>query len=191
MKDVYIDEKNFYRKIKRYVNKRNSKVHFLYNHYDIVDDSFLKSTMDEEIKTKIKIIHAINLKKKEERYSYLYDQVCDFLDEEFKKKNICRFKDNICIGVKKKCHCQSVYGCCYGSKRGLCKNLVHNECQIKSISCKLFVCNYLKKEGFGYKVDDIALLKYFFNKIQKYYIEYSLFKDKDEMIPLLLKYTRK
>lgn len=192
MKDIYVNNQNFYKKIKKYIKNKKCKIHFLYQDYDIVDDSFLENhKLNKDIMDMIYITHAINIKDKKERYSYIYDQVCKFLDKEFQVNNICRFEDNLCIGVRSHCHCQSEYGCCYGRKRGLCKNLVDNHCTIQSISCKLFVCNCLKKEKIEYKVNDLVLLKYFFNPIQKYYIEYSLFKDKSEMIPLLLKYTRK
>ena len=38
------------------------------------------------------------------------------------------------------------------------------------------------------KTNDIPLLKYFFNRKQKFIIETSLFKDKEEILTLLIKY---
>ena len=134
------------------------------------------------------MIHACNIKDLRDRYSYIYDIVCDYLDNTFKKNNWCDFKNNRCVSVRNSGHCsESVCGCCYGSKRGVCKYLDKDHCKIKSLSCKLFSCRYLKKKKKNIRIKDIPLLKYFFNIRQKYIIEYSLFKDKDEMIDLLIK----
>lgn len=189
--DIYLDEERFYHKIKKYINK-DVRVHFNYNDLDIVDDSFLKDSYDDNLKFKIYMIHAINLKDLRMRYSYIYDVVCEYLDKSFEKNNWCDFQNNRCVAVRNKTHCsESLCGCCYGSKRGICKNLDKNHCKIKSLSCKLFSCRYLKKRKKNIKINDIVLLKYFFNTKQKFIIEYSIFKDKDEMIDLLLKYKSK
>lgn len=190
MKDIFINQENFYPNIKKYINKNNCIIHLLYNKDDIIDDSYLKEkNLDDELIQIIYFVNAINIKNLEERYSYIYDIVCDYLDNCFMSQNICNFKDDICVGVLNKCHCpESKYGCCYGTKRGVCKHLIDKKCSIKSISCKMFTCRYLKRKGIRFKINDILLLKYFFNPIQKYILEYSLFTDKEEMIKRLLKH---
>lgn len=191
MKDVYLeDSDNFYQKIKKYKEKE-VHLHLSYDKKDIVDDKSIEEEYSQEIKFKIQAINAANIKDKEKRYSYLYDVVCQYLDCEFREKNICEFKNNRCISVRMDGHCkESENGCCYGKNRGLCKNFIDGRCTIKSISCKLFTCRYLKKKNIQYRIDNIPLLKYFFNKRQKYIIEYSIFKDKDEIMKLLLKKNR-
>lgn len=190
MIDVYINDNcKFYEKVKKYINKKNILVHFLYKSYDIIDDSILKKNkFTKDIIDKIRFIQAINIKDKKKRYSYIYDIVCDDLDKDFINNNICGFEDNICISVKNKSHCkESKNGCCYGTNRGLCKNFYNGKCNIKSISCKLFTCRYLRKNKIKYKINDIPLLKYFFNIRQKFILDTSIFKDKDEILELLLK----
>lgn len=188
MKDVYVEDYNFYKDVKKYIHKK-VLVHFLYNELDIIDDSLLKEKeFSKDVVFKIYFIHAINLKDTKERYSYIYDVVCDYLDNDFRDKNICGFSNNICLSVKNNSHCkESLNGCCYGRNRGLCKNFKDGKCQIKSLSCKLFTCRYLKKNKIKYKINDIPLLKYFFNLRQKFIIDTSIFKDKEEMLALLLK----
>lgn len=187
MKEVYIkNDSNFYKNIKKYLNK-NVFVHFLYEEDDIVNNSNIDKYAS--IENKIHMIHALNIKNIEKRYSYIYDVVCDYLDKEFREKDICSFKDNKCISVRNNSHCkESCNGCCYGTNRGLCKNFKDGKCSIKSLSCKLFTCRYLKKQGVRYRINDIDLLKYFFNIRQKYILDTSIFKDKDEIIKSLLKY---
>lgn len=194
MKDIYIkDSLNFYSRVSKYINKNKYIIHFIYKDYDIIDDGILTNNkFSDDIKWKIYFVCAINIKNINDRYSYIYDVVCDYLDNEFSKKNICKFKNNKCISVLNKSHCpSSCYGCCYGDGRGLCKYFINGKCSIKSISCKLFTCRYLKKHNIRYKINDIVLLKYFFNPIQKYIIYISIFKDKDEIINLLFKYRFK
>ncbi len=191
MRDVYIkDDARFYDIVKKYIKHNKVLVHLSLEGNDITDDSILKK-QDVDIDTKFKIwtVHAINLKNIDERYSYIYDIVCDYLDNEFITKDICGFKDNVCKSVKNKSHCSdSLNGCCYGHNRGLCPHFQNNKCTIKSLSCKLFTCRYLKKNHISYKVNDIVLLKYFFNLRQKFIISTSIFKDKSEILLLLKKY---
>jgi len=187
--DKYINDNYFYSDIKRYKNKHNIIVHYLYKNDDIIDSSYLlNKKVNKELFFKVCCIHACNIKDIKTRYEYIYDIVCDYLDGEFKSKDICQFKDNICVSVKNKSHCpESKNGCCYGRNRGLCNNFKDGKCTIKSLSCKLFTCRYLKRQGIKYKVNDIPLLKYFFNIRQKFILDTSIFKDKDEIIELLLK----
>ena len=186
MKEIYIkDDKDFYKNVRKNLNKKE-KIHFIYKDDDIVDDSKLKKY--KEVEDKIRSIHALNIKDSEKRYSYIYDVICDCLDEEFNKNNICNFIDNKCISVRCNSHCrESLNGCCYGTKRGLCKNYIDGKCSIKSISCKLFTCRYLRKQGIKYPINSFPLLKYFFNIKQKLIIDQSIFKDKDYIIDLLIK----
>ena len=188
MKDVYIENNEyFYKNIKKY-KKRNVYIHLLYDNKDITNDTFIEKRYDKDVKFKIYLIHASNIKDIKKRYSYIYDIVCNYLDQEFNNKNICGFDHNVCLSVKNNGHCkESKNGCCYGRNRGLCKNFKNGKCTIKSISCKLFICRYLKKNKIRYRANDIPLLKYMFNIKQKFIIENSIFKDKEEIINLLLK----
>ncbi len=187
MKNVYIkNDDDFYKNIKKYKNK-DVILHFCYDNKDIIDDKEIESKYSNEIKNKIYLIQAVNIKNLRKRYLYVYDLACNYLDKEFNDKNICSFKDDSCVAVRNNSYCQSLNGCCYGTKRGLCKNFKNGECSIKAISCKLFTCRYLRHHNIKYKVNDIVLLKYLFNGRQKYIIENSLFKGREEIIDLLIK----
>ena len=136
------------------------------------------------------------LKKKDikERYSYLYDLLCNYLDNEFKEQNICDFnwgiwkkrqylKDN---NIKKDTY---INGCCYSylDKKN-CDHLNKDgTCNVKCLGCKLFTCNYLKKQGYKYKLKNIYLSKYFFNFWQRNFIEYTFRKPKEYVLKGILK----
>lgn len=140
------------------------------------------------------LIKAYKLSDISDRYSYIYDCVCDELDRRFNEFNLCNFKNNLCNC--KRCLINRfpkenlIYGCCYTGGR-VCPYLKNSKCSIKAISCKLFTCRKLKKEGIKFKPNDFLLIKFFFNRRQKKLIDESLFIDKEEMIKLLIKYKSK
>lgn len=139
-------------------------------------------------------INAIFFNTRYERYNYIYDTVCIYLDNYFYGKNLCDFKNNKC-GEKK--NTSSTTGCCHHfkykvlgplSKLVLCEFLNDDySCEAKCISCKLFTCDYLEKKGIKFKIRDILLLDTFFNPIQKYYIKYMVFTPKEKILKKLMK----
>lgn len=138
-------------------------------------------------------INAIFYKTRYERYNYIYDSVCEYLDGFFYGKNLCDFKNNKC-GEKR--NTSSTTGCCHHvkikwlgplSKMVLCEHLKEDyTCGAKCISCKLFTCDYLEKRGIKFRIRDILLLDVFFNPLQKYFIRYMVFTPKDKIIKRLM-----
>lgn len=141
-------------------------------------------------------INAIFFKTRYERYNYVYDTVCNYLDGYFYGKNLCDFQDNKC-GEKR--NCSSITGCCHHfrikclgplTKLVLCEHLnpKTHTCDAKCLACKLFTCDYLEKKGIKFRIKDILLLDTFFNPIQKYFIKYTLFTPKEKILKKLLKF---
>ena len=130
---------------------------------------------------------------KKERYNYIYDTVCNYLDGYFYGKNLCDFKDNQC-GEKR--GTTSRIGCCHHfrvkslgpfTKLVPCEHLKDDyTCGAKCISCKLFTCDYLEKKGVKFRIKDILLLDTFFNSLQKYFIKYMVFTPKYKIIKRLM-----
>ena len=140
-------------------------------------------------------IDAIFFNTRYERYNYIYDTVCNYLDNYFYGKNLCDFKDNKC-GEKR--NTSSNTGCCHHFKHKLlgpfsklvsCEylNKENYKCNAKCISCKLFTCDYLESKGIKFKIKDIFLLDTFFNPIQKFFIKYMVFTPKEKIIKRLMK----
>lgn len=140
----------------------------------------------------ISAINAISFDTKYERYNYIYDKVCDYLDSFFYGKNLCDFKDNRCQNGK----ASTQIGCCRHFKHKRlgpfskfipCEHLSEDKtCGAKCISCKLFTCPYLEKKGIKFKINEILLLNVFFNPIQKYFIKTMVFTPKEKIIRRLL-----
>ncbi len=141
----------------------------------------------------ISAIRAIFYNNRYDRYNYIYDTVCDYLDSFFYGKNLCDFKNNKC-GEKR--NTNSTIGCCRHFKIKLlgpltklvpCEHLKEDyTCGAKCISCKLFTCDYLRKKGVIFKIKDILLLDVFFNPIQKYFIKYMVFTTKEKILKRLM-----
>ncbi len=136
------------------------------------------------------LITAYGIKDNYERASYIYDIVSSELDRRFNKYNLCDFKDNKCIRKRElvgKYDDDSLnYGCCF-TKGRVCPNLKKNTCSIKSIGCKFFTCNYLKKKGIDYKPSDFLLIKKFLSLYDMYVISDKIYTSKEETLDSMLK----
>lgn len=147
----------------------------------------------------ISAINAIFYRTTYDMYNYIYDTMCDYLDNQFVEKNLCDFQNNKC--GEKRCT-SSLTGCCHHYKNmflgpfSLKSNFVLCEyfdttlkcCTTKCISCKLFTCDYLEKKGVKFKIRDFLLLDTFFNLSQKYIIKYKVFTPKSVILKKLLFY---
>lgn len=155
---------------------------------------YLKKTENLEIDSKQEIIfELLKIKEKRKQYSYLYDLVCEYLDQEFATHNYCSFINNICARrrcVLEKKNKKIAYpnGCCYSIRHGkICKYWKASGCSIKNIACKLFTCSYLRKHNIRFSLDKIYLTKYTLNRKQKIYLSTTFFKEKEEIVDGLLK----
>ena len=129
----------------------------------------------------------LNEKNLEKKYSYIIDYITNYLNADMKKNNYCDFKDGKCIANRLGKSVHNENGCCYIYKEGLCKHLKNNGCSINCLSCKLFMCSYIEKKYKNIKLKKIFPINKVFNRKQIFILEKSFFKDKKEIIDLLLK----
>ena len=160
--------------IKNYCDKNNLILEF-------------KNNNNKDLKD---IEQTINIKDKKERYEFIYDKVCSYLDKN--NNNYCEFIDDICIRdrINNNNHKN---GCCECNGRGKCKYLINSICTLNNcISCKLFTCKTLKEKGIEEKLNNYVLLKYFFNQKQKDILRFSYWTPKEIIIDRLInnKYVR-
>lgn len=138
----------------------------------------------------IKCIKAVLIKDKRKRIEYIYDQVCEELDEEFAKNNYCDFKDDVCIG-KRNCNERVTMGCCHKFEHPItmngelkeCPYLVDKHCSTQCITCKLFTCDAIKVK---FKLKNIPLIECFFNPIQKLIVKTNFFTKREKIIDRLV-----
>lgn len=134
-----------------------------------------------------------------EKYNYIYDTACKFLDKQFSENNLCDFQCNKCI-EKRETNSNSNVGCCRHFKYKflapfipnnsliICEYLKEKQCTVQCLSCKLFTCRSLRKKGIKFKIKDIIYLDIFFNLIQKYILKTSTFTSKKEILDKLILY---
>lgn len=169
----------------RICDKNNFFLEFIYND-KVLNEKMLLKDISDNLRDVITIMHAINLKNKEERYNYIYDTICFYLDEKI-KTNYCEFKDNICIKYRNK-NSNHENGCCECKGRGKCKYLIDGVCTMKScMACKLFTCKTLRKMGIKENLNDYVLAKYFFNTKEKDILRFSYWTPKEIVMDKLLK----
>lgn len=120
-------------------------------------------------------IKALNIKNRKERIKYIYDEACLDIDNFYKDKNMCGFKDNQCY-VQRKLNNNKFNGCCrmcmYQSKKG---------CLTKNLTCKLFFCSEVRKRHKVLTIDDIKILKMYTIR-QRYMIKTDYFTSKNEIL---------
>lgn len=189
------DYKNIIRNFKKLKYKYMKKYKSLSNINIHIDGFNSKSPTHKDF---MDAINAIMQENKKEMYNYIYDAVCDYLDNFFINRNACSFNNDRC-GEKINTSC--TVGCCRHFKNKklgpillnnelvVCEYLKDKRCSAKCISCKLFTCRYLKRKGINFKLKDIFLIDTFFNPIQKYFIKYKVFTPKEEIIKLLLMFS--
>ena len=176
----------YIKKIIKYCDRKKLFLEIYYNNSKINADEINKEN-DINLKELINVMIAINIKDKYKRYEYIYDTVCNHLDEIIKKENYCDFQNNQCIRDRLKGN-NHQNGCCECKGRGKCKYLVNSKCTEKScIACKLFTCKTIKKKGIEHKVNDFILVKYFFTNKQKDILRFSYWTPKKVILDRLMK----
>ena len=128
---------NFYRKL------------FFYKSFIFKKTTFTVETKYEQIKP---IIKALNIKKRKDRITYIYDEACRQIDNHYKNKNICGFKNNKCY-VQQKLNNGTINGCCR-----LCKYQREKGCKTVNLTCKLFTCSEVEKRCKIITFDDLKIL---------------------------------
>ena len=147
----------------------------------------------------VSCLNIAKIKDKTERLYKAYDASCKYLDNEFVNKNLCEFKNDVCL--EKSCY-DVKNGCCHQFKNKifgavlesqpeiLCRFQKDKHCTADCLGCKLFVCNTIKyKKGVHYTTFNVPIIKYYFNIIQKILIKCIVFTHKDDVLKVLKRFS--
>lgn len=122
---------------------------FFYKRFWFKKTKFILDSNFEEL---IPIVEALNIKKRKQRITYIYDTACQQIDDHYQNKNICGFKNNKCY-VQQKLNNGTFNGCCrycmYQSSKG---------CTTKNLTRKLFTCSEVEKRCQVIKFNDLKIL---------------------------------
>lgn len=154
----------------------------------------LKTSESKHLVNEFKhFFHALSLQT-EKRYDYIYDTVCDNMDNMFSIYGFCNFKNNMCVAQRHK-NIFSRYpvpktdGCCFKLVRKCEYNNRDGTCQVKCLPCKLFTCPHLGKISIGIRTSEIILMRAFFNNRQKKIALYKFFNKKETLMNGILRQT--
>ena len=99
------------------------------------------------------IVDALNIKRRYKRIYFIIDKACDQIDEYYKGKNLCKFKNNKCI-----CHRKNnkdyINGCCRK-----CRYQSNKGCTTKNFACKMFNCSYVRERYKTLTYEDLPIIK--------------------------------
>lgn len=141
------------------------------------------------------VLKAISFDNMYDRYSLIYDYICDELDKKFINNSICQFENDRCIANRKFYNKDKIMGCCYSFKYNgikfsdikLCEHLKDKGCTVKCLGCKLFTCEYLRKHGIRFTLEKMAVAKSIFSKKQREIFRTTFFVDKNDVLANLIK----
>ena len=122
---------------------------FFYKRFWFKKTKFILNSNYEEL---IPIINALNIKKRKQRITYIYDEACQQIDNHYQNKNICGFKNSKCY-VQQKLNNGKVNGCCR-----ICKYQSPKGCTTKNLTCKLFTCSEVEKRCQVITFNDLKIL---------------------------------
>ncbi len=170
------------------------------NMYSLYEDKKVKFIIKNYTNSLLAALKATLYENERDRVVFLYDYLCDYIDNLWQEKNPCQFDENSsCISQREKSAPYDVHGCCYSfnytknpltftTASEVCKYLEKGKgCTTKNLSCKIFVCKYLRENRiFNIDFDSFVIPKAFFTENQILIMKYNHFHTKDELIDKLL-----
>lgn len=166
---------------KIYSLNRNKKIVILYKNYNGT------SSHKDILNILSKSVTLLEIESKEKRNNKIYDMICEYLENDIKLLNYCDFKNSVCIAKRDKNNNNTNYpkyekdGCCHSFvSPEKCEYLNSNKsCDIKCISCRAFVCKYLKERCQGYNFFDSVIFRCFCSPFKNKILVWNFFKPKE------------
>lgn len=128
------------------------------------------------------IVKALNIKNRKKRITFIYDSTCDYIDNFYKNKNICGFKNCQCY-VQRKNNNNLKNGCCRK-----CIYITDNGCVTKNLACKLFNCSEVYCRRKVIKFEDLRILK-LLSLRQRLIIKADYFSLREDVLKNLYSYS--
>lgn len=135
-----------------------------------------------------KLVCVCNIKNLDDKFSFIYDDMCSKMLEEALNLNYCDFIDDRCVTMRytKGFPHSKVNGCCantYKDKNKNCRYLNNDHsCSICSIACRAFTCEYLQKRGIDHALWQYPIMDCTVKKLYRGRIVYGFFIPKEKML---------
>lgn len=204
-KEILLDENNFISKCE--ISKEKLELKDVIAVYAILikqgvvnkinDENYAFYLGDEDINYDLKnmmlielskLMYVCNIKNLEDKFSFIYDDICSKMLEEALNLNYCDFIDNKCVTMRytKGFPHSKVNGCCantYKDKNKNCRYLNEDHsCSICSIACRAFTCEYLQKRGIDHALWQYPIIDCTVKKLYRGRIVYGFFISKERML---------
>lgn len=153
---IKINKENCKQIIKKY--KMLTKIiKWLKKNYKSFSGKFYVNTRNKQNNNDYMLLSMLQLKFTKPHFFRLSESLtiaCNYLSCENALNNMCDFKNDICVNYRNK-KTERRGGCCSTK----CKFCSEGICKEKNISCKLFMCDYLKEKGYYFSPHTIPVLK--------------------------------
>ena len=204
-KNILLDEKNFISEFQ--TSKETLKLKDILNTYAMVLKQGIVSLIenknyafyigDEKINNDMKntmlielskLLRVCNIEDLEDKFSFIYDDMCSKMLEEALNLNYCDFLDDRCVTMRytNGFPHSKVNGCCantYMDKDKNCRYLNEDHsCSICSIACRAFTCEYLQKRGIDHALWQYPIMDCTVKKLYRGRIVYGFFIPKEKML---------
>ena len=159
------------------INNKKDYQHFLnrlffYKYYHFTNFTIKNNIKSQELTI---ISNALNIKKRKERITYLYDEAIKYINNYY-HEDLCQFVNDQCF-VQRARKDNSKYGCCFD-----CKLVESGKgCPSSNISCKLLYCKPALKNIKKLKIKDIELLRCF-SIFQRLTLKIDFYSTREQMI---------
>ena len=148
--------------------------------YKSIFFKFTKFETNSNDEQDIIIINALNIKNRKKRITYIYDSTCEYIDNYYKNKNICGFKN-----------CQCYIQRNTNLKDGCCRNCLYKSdigCTTTNLACKLFNCSEVYKRRKVIKYNDLKTLK-ILSLRQRFIVKSDYFSTREDVLKDLYSYS--
>ena len=145
---------------------------FFYKYYHFTNFTIKNNIKSQELAI---INNALNIKKKKERITYLYDETIKYINSYY-HDDLCQFVNNQCF-VQRERKDNSKFGCCFDCK--LVKS--GKGCPTSNVSCKLLYCKPALKNIKKLRIKDIDFLRCF-SIFQRFILKYNFYSTREQVI---------
>ena len=145
---------------------------FFYKYYHFTTFNIKNNIKSDELNV---IIKALNIKKRKERITYLYDETIKYINNYY-HDDLCQFENDQCF-VQRNRTDNHKFGCCFD-----CPLVESGKgCPSSNVSCKLLYCKPALKNIKKLRIKDIEFLRCF-SIFQRFILKFDFYSTREQMI---------
>ena len=185
--DTKAIQKSNYRQMLQLYRLSKRVVKFLRKKKDGFDGTFYVSGLsDKKNNNDLMLMQMLELRfnvRLFQKTNYAIEFVCDYIDKENSLNKMCGdFKENKCRKQQEN-NLEKVNGCCVNP----CKYRRDGQpCPVKCLSCKLFMCSFLERQGYKFYINYLPILRLYLSFFERFVLLGCLFRSEKQTLHYLL-----